>query len=154
MNFQKISKRGGGGGISDLKNFIANLVLVEPVCGKNWNIFSKKSSVLESAGFPKGAIHSMNRSYPILRSILFHSMYRSYPPPPFPSHTPASTPCMETKHMVEQATNSSAFEQTKTGKQKVNWFVCTGVMRPSSFAILLGWIVDFTNHWSHRWWCF
>ena len=33
--------------------------------------------------------------------------------------------------MVEQATNSLAFEQTKNGKQKVYWFVCTGVMLPS-----------------------
>ena len=34
---EKASKRGGV--ISDLKNFIANLVLVQPVCGKNRNIF-------------------------------------------------------------------------------------------------------------------
>ena len=36
-NFRK-----GGGVISDLKNFIANLVLVQPVCEKNRNIFSEK----------------------------------------------------------------------------------------------------------------
>ena len=30
------------GVISDLKIFIANLVLVQPVCGKNRNIFLKK----------------------------------------------------------------------------------------------------------------
>ena len=58
---------GGWGVISDLKNFIANLVLVQPVCGKNHNIFSEKgagggskavrkfsenSSVLVETGFP------------------------------------------------------------------------------------------------------
>ena len=37
---EKASKRGGV--ISDLKNFIANLVLVQPVCGKNRNIFFRK----------------------------------------------------------------------------------------------------------------
>ena len=41
MNFRKISEGGGGGVISDLKNFIANLVLVQPGCGKNRNIFVK-----------------------------------------------------------------------------------------------------------------
>ena len=39
---EKASKRGGL--ISDLKNFIANLVLVQPVCGKNRNIFSEKGA--------------------------------------------------------------------------------------------------------------
>ena len=65
---EKASKRGGV--ISDLKNFIANLVLVQPVCGKNRNIFFRKrgggrgggagavrkfsgnSSVLVCTGFP------------------------------------------------------------------------------------------------------
>ena len=37
-NFEK------GGVISNLKNFIANLVLVQPVCGKNHNIFSEKGA--------------------------------------------------------------------------------------------------------------
>ena len=64
---EKASKRGGWV-ISDLKNFIANLVLVQPVCGKNRNIFFRKrggggseavrkfsgnSSVLVYTGFPK-----------------------------------------------------------------------------------------------------
>ena len=42
MNFQKNFKKGGGV-ISDLKNFIANLVPAQPVCGKNRNeIFRKR----------------------------------------------------------------------------------------------------------------
>ena len=46
MNFWKTSKRGGV--ISDLKNFIANLMLVQPVCHKylkNRNFFSGKRAV-------------------------------------------------------------------------------------------------------------
>ena len=68
MNFRKKLRKGGV--ISNLKNFIANLVLVQPVCGKNRNIFSEKgaggeggsgavrkfsgnSSVFVCTGFPK-----------------------------------------------------------------------------------------------------
>ena len=65
---EKASERGGGV-ISDLKNFIANLVLLQRVCGKIaiffsekgagggggakavWE-FSEKSSVLAETGFP------------------------------------------------------------------------------------------------------
>ena len=38
------SKKGAGGGglISNLKNFIANLVPAQPVCGKNRNEFFRK----------------------------------------------------------------------------------------------------------------
>ena len=55
----------GGGVISNLKNFIANLLLVQPVCHeflkKSQHIFrkrgvlkfSKKSSMLANTGFPK-----------------------------------------------------------------------------------------------------
>ena len=39
---EKASKRGGV--ISDLKNFIANLVLVQPVCGKIAIFFSEKGA--------------------------------------------------------------------------------------------------------------
>ena len=39
------SKKGAGGEvISDLKNLIAKMVLVQPVCGTNQNIFSKKGA--------------------------------------------------------------------------------------------------------------
>ena len=64
---EKLQK--GGGVISDLKNFIANLVPAQPVCGKNRNeIFRKRggeaggskavrkfsgnSSILVETGFP------------------------------------------------------------------------------------------------------
>ena len=57
--------RGAGGVISDLKFFVANLVLVQPVCheflnfrisekgaGGNHSKFSGNSSILEKTGFP------------------------------------------------------------------------------------------------------
>ena len=68
INFRE-KLRKGGGVISDLKNFVANLVLAQPVCGKNRNIFFRKrgggggseavrkfsgnSSIFEKTGFPK-----------------------------------------------------------------------------------------------------
>ena len=64
MIFRKNFKKGGGGHFRSEN--VANLVLVQPVCGKNCNIFSekeaggakavrkfsKKLSVLDRGGFP------------------------------------------------------------------------------------------------------
>ena len=47
-NFQRV----GGAVISDLKNFIANLVLVQPVCGKIAMYFPKIMNWTGTWGFP------------------------------------------------------------------------------------------------------
>ena len=64
---EKASKRGGV--ISNLKNFIANLVLVQPVCGKNRNIFSEKGAGGQGpfGNFPE--IHPFSYAQASLRPI-------------------------------------------------------------------------------------